>query len=92
MLLILKRDSVKNGGTYFQSKIKPAFVIRILHKHTGKLKLWLESPQSRSPGQAPKVDLAADVGAWTQNHPQPDLRSHQDKGPRKVNVSNSQDT
>ena len=35
-----------------------------------------------SPGQAPEVHLAADVGAWTQDHPQPHLLRQQDEGPR----------
>ena len=48
--------------------------------------------QPHSPGQAAEVNLTADVGAWTQNHPQPNLSSHQDKGPGKVKVSHSQDT
>ena len=39
------------------------------------------SCQPRSPGQAPEVHLAADVGAWTQDHPQPHLCRQQNEGP-----------
>lgn len=36
-----------------------------------------------SPGQAPEVNLTTDVGPRSQNHPQSNLRSQLDKGPRE---------
>ena len=44
--------------------------------------LWTQlRPRPRSPGQAPEVHLTADVGARTQDHPQPHLRGQQDESP-----------